>query len=310
MLAGISPLILPTLRKIETRSIGAFTYERFLCDSLLLERVVKLSRYFLSPRSEGKERSVIYCLHGAVGDDAFATLIGLFESFSSADLDACLREGVEFVFPDCGTGYLRQDPTHPRESYADYFLNEVIPMIESDRSQPVRRRYLMGYSSGGYSALSLFVKYPNLFAGVVAGMPVLFDFDFFSDDCVKQYASDNGLDLAFITQGIQITRSVFKDYPDYLKHDPLTLLESADLSEIRGKPMFIDVGSDDEFGLWTGTRNLSRSLKEKQIPHLHVERAGVAHNMDCARLGTLDGFRIFFGIPAGEITHPPVLRSA
>src|SRR5581483_4330495 len=60
-------------------------------------------------------------------------------------------------------------------SYEDFFIKEFMPEMEKKyRGDSVREhRGITGVSMGGYGALRLAFKYPNLFAAVTAQMPAL-----------------------------------------------------------------------------------------------------------------------------------------
>jgi len=58
-------------------------------------------------------------------------------------------------------------------NYADYVLDEVIPLVEKQFGAPAsaRERLIAGHSSGGFGALRLAMMRPELFGGVVALSP-------------------------------------------------------------------------------------------------------------------------------------------
>lgn len=61
----------------------------------------------------------------------------------------------------------------PIGNYETYFLNEILPAVDTQfRTLPSRdNRGLIGHSSGGYGALCLAMRHPNLFGAVSAKAP-------------------------------------------------------------------------------------------------------------------------------------------
>jgi enterochelin esterase family protein len=82
---------------------------------------------------------------------------------------------VRMVVVDCrnrwgGSQYLNSSA---QGNYADYVLDEVIPLVEKQFGAPAsaRERLIAGHSSGGFGALRLAMMRPELFGGVVALSP-------------------------------------------------------------------------------------------------------------------------------------------
>ncbi|MEI6871354.1 MAG: alpha/beta fold hydrolase, partial [Verrucomicrobiota bacterium] len=85
---------------------------------------------------------------------------------------------LRMVVPDCktrwgGSQYLNSTA---QGNYADYILEEVIPILEKQFGTPAtpRDRIIAGHSSGGFGALRLAMMAPDRFGAIVALSPDTF----------------------------------------------------------------------------------------------------------------------------------------
>jgi enterochelin esterase-like enzyme len=111
---------------------------------------------------------VVYLLHG-LGDDETSWLeYGRISQ--NADQAVAEKKAVPmiFVMPDGFRSYYVND-YQGNFLYQDMFVKELVPHIDSlFRTIPdSRHRALMGYSMGGYGALTLHLKYPDIFGSTV-----------------------------------------------------------------------------------------------------------------------------------------------
>ncbi|MGH9677753.1 MAG: alpha/beta hydrolase, partial [Candidatus Acidiferrum sp.] len=153
-----------------------------------------------------------------------------------------------------------------KERYEDFFLQEFLPYIEQHyRVRPGRaNRAITGISMGGYGALHLAFRHPQLFAAVSAQSAALIDKlpAFLSGD---GNAAASGRVLA-PGRG-RILGGVFGDPPDlafWNSNSPLTLARSSSLS---GLKIYFDCGSEDDFGFDAGATALDKILRSRAIPH-------------------------------------------
>jgi S-formylglutathione hydrolase FrmB len=142
--------------------------------------------------------------------------------------------------------------------YEDFLVQEFLPGIEAKyRTKPGRKsRGVSGVSMGGYGALHLAFKYPELFAAVSAHSPAMIE------KLPAFIASTPAGNMRSRVLG-----GVFGSPPDPLfweKNSPLTLAKTANLA---GLKIYFDCGEKDDFGFETGAEALDRILTSRHIPH-------------------------------------------
>lgn len=131
---------------------------------------------------EGDTRyPVLYLLHGFGGNDStyqkFFDIAGIVDYLISTNL----IPPIIIVMPDAsndfgGTFYANSEmvPGNPQTTvfgtYEDFFINDLIPYIDEHYMTFADRDYRMltGLSMGGYGAVRLASKYPNIFNSVVS----------------------------------------------------------------------------------------------------------------------------------------------
>lgn len=154
-----------------------------------------------------------------------------------------------------------------RQRYEDFFIQEFIPHIE--RAYRIRAsrasRAISGASMGGYGALHLAFRHPELFIAVSAHSPALIE---------KLPAVSASKD----TPG---PRSIFGgafgspfDAAFWYRQSPLTQARTA---VVNGMKIYFDCGTEDDFGFGPGAEALHRILGARRIPHeFHLYPGG--HN--------------------------------
>jgi pimeloyl-ACP methyl ester carboxylesterase len=131
---------------------------------------------YVPPSGQTEGRPLLVLLSGYTGAGWLHFLRPRYLSDSIVGrLDRLIRSGISpeavLVAPDCltslgGSQYLNSSATGP---YEDYVVREVVPWVrEKYRTGPTA---VLGTSSGGYGALSLALRHPELFraAGSNAG---------------------------------------------------------------------------------------------------------------------------------------------
>ncbi|MBI4461236.1 MAG: hypothetical protein HY648_14405 [Acidobacteria bacterium] len=220
--------------------------------SRILGRAVRYC--VLLPPSYDTEKTrrypVLYHLHG-LGDNERSLL-----RFGGWEIVEQMQEGGrigEFliVAADGGRGFYINS-RDGSERYEDFFVEEFIPAIEGRYRGFGSRagRGIGGFSMGGYGALRLGFRYPQLFASVSAHSAALFD--------------DMPADVADSLGGR--SRPFGKPFdPAYWRQNaPLTIARTANL---RGLKIYLDCGRQDEYGFDAGTQALHEILEKRRIPH-------------------------------------------
>jgi S-formylglutathione hydrolase FrmB len=142
--------------------------------------------------------------------------------------------------------------------YEDFLVQEFLPGIESRYRTRAGRanRAVSGVSMGGYGALHLAFRHPELFSSVSAHSPAIVD-------RLPAFTAP--------TQGgsirTRILGGTFGSPPDpafWDRNSPLTLARTSNLA---GLKIYFDCGDHDDFGFETGATALDRILTSRRIPH-------------------------------------------
>ena len=216
------------------------------------------------------------------------------------------------VMPDCftalgGSQYLNSTATGP---YEDYLVTELIPFVDAQLRTDPGRRGILGKSSGGYGALTLAMKHPEVFSAAACHSgDMYFEYGYLKDfpaaidalnraggiaPFLEKFAatrqkgplipalniiamaaaySPNGsdIDLPFALSTGELIPEV---WDRWLAHDPVRLVDRHADALKRLKLLFIDAGEKDEFALHLGARILVERLKALNIPHHYEEHDG------------------------------------
>jgi S-formylglutathione hydrolase FrmB len=130
-----------------------------------------------------------------------------------------------------------------RERYEDFLVQEFFPYIEERyRVAPGRTsRAISGISMGGYGALHLAFRHPQLFSSVSAHSAALIN---------KVPAFP-----------------VFGNPPDpsfWEQHSPIAMARTANLAGVK---IYFDCGGEDDFGFDSGARALDKVLAKRRVLH-------------------------------------------
>lgn len=279
---------------------------------------------YLPPSYDRSDRSypVIYCLAGFAGrgkkylkDSTF--MPGIHHQFESLIEDDRAREAI-IVFPDCmtsygGSQYLNSSATGPYEAY---LTEEIVPFVDREfRTRPAPdQRAVMGKSSGGYGALRLGMKHPDLFGLVLshsgdmmfrycympdfpkaistlqeANSPEEWLQSFFEKDVKGKhefpvfniigmaacYSPDPEEPGSFLLP-FDLDTGEFREgiWEQWQEHDPVNMVDSYEEALKELSYLYFDCGTSDEFNLHIGARRLSQKLDEKGVSHTYEEFDG------------------------------------
>ena len=155
-----------------------------------------------------------------------------------------------------------------RHRYQDFFLTEFLPYIE--RHYRIRgersSRGIAGISMGGYGALRFAFLHPELFHSVSAQSAALIE-------KMPAFTLRDSQDTVML----RLLGEVFGSPPDQAfwdRNSPLTLAKTADL---KGLKIYVDCGSEDDYGFYIGAESLHKILVSRGVPHeFHIYSGG--HN--------------------------------
>lgn len=270
-------------------------------------------------RDEARRFPVTYVLTGFTGRGRMLLNDSTFSPSLDDRLDGLIAAGrcgeMIVVMPDCwtrfgGSQYLDSAATG---RYATHLVDELVPWVDANlRTLPSREhRGVVGKSSGGFGALTLGMKRPDVFGAIAshsgdtyfeycyrvdmpqacsvlqsAGGPKAFLEAFDAkpqkgkDDFLAYnifgmaaaYSPDPAAELG-VSLPFDLATGEFREdvWKRWLAFDPLALVEGH-VEALRSlRLLYLDCGSRDEFHLHHGTRMLARRLAALGVPHEHLE---------------------------------------
>lgn len=192
---------------------------------------------------------VLYLLHG---------LTGHFNNWTDKTKIAeyAAAQKLLIVTPEGDNGWYTDSATVPKDKYESYIVKELIPEIDkkfrtfADRDH----RAIAGLSMGGYGAIKLGLKYPEMFvlsgsfSGALGAASIT----------EKQVpgAIGRSIDAIFGPVNTELRKA----------SDPFDMIRQATTEKIKNFPfLYIDCGTEDF--LFSTNRDFVALLLEKKVPH-------------------------------------------
>ena len=276
---------------------------RVLRDNPLGDPHVREVPVYLPPGYESAEERypTIYFLTGFTGFGRALLNRRAFEEALDQRLDRLIQEGkmcpAIVVMPDCftrlgGSQYLDSEATG---RYETHLLEELVPLIDAKyRTIPEReQRAVVGKSSGGFGALVLGMRHPDVF-GVVAchSGDMGFEYCYLPDfpPAMIQLEKHGGVE-GFLQHFYQKPK---KGHEDFLTLNVVAM--AACYSPNPAKPLRIELPFDERTGellpdvwerwlAWDPVRMVEKPEYESALRRLKIF-------LDC---GTKDEFRLYAG---------------
>lgn len=237
--------------------------------SAALGRPVRLKVHLPAGFSPEKRYPVIYFLHGLRGSDGTWEQRGAHRS-----LDSLVAGGkvppVIVACPAGGNSFYLNARGRPEDRYADMIVKDLVAHMDGQfpTLKSPSGRALLGDSMGGYGALVLALKNPDVFGAVAAHEGSIFPEDRSRlPTWVQQGRGGRGSMLT----------GLFGDPIDekhWLEHNPFHLVRSADPAKWKDLRIYFDVGKDDRYGLAGPTEEWHKLLDEKKVAHTYHLRDG------------------------------------
>jgi putative tributyrin esterase len=202
-----------------------------------------------------KHFPILYALHGLGDNEQFFVHSGLWNLVEDMQEKGELKEFL-IATPDGGASFYINSKDG-KNRYEDFLLQEFFPFIEKRyRAAPGRaNRALSGVSMGGYGALHLAFRHPQLFGAASAHSAAL----------IQRLPSFLG--NAPQSPRARVLGSVFGIPPDqtfWEQNSPLTLPRTANLA---GLHIYFDCGDHDDYGFEDGAVALDKILTQRHIAH-------------------------------------------
>jgi S-formylglutathione hydrolase FrmB len=214
----------------------------------------------LLPPSYDSEKTrrypILYLLHGLGDNDQFLIHSGGMNLIEDLWEQHSIGEFL-IVTPAAGASFYINSRDGQRR-YEDFFLQEFIPGVEKRYRAQVGRgsRGIAGISMGGYGALHIAFRHPQLFAAVSAHSAAL----------VEQWPTTNALNSQQ-TRQLRVLGDAFGtpfDPAFWKQNDPVSIARTANLA---GLKIYFDCGSGDDYGFDVGAAALDKLLTSRHIPH-------------------------------------------
>ena len=244
----------------------------------------------------------IYFLHGFGLDYSwYASVVSVFEDMmeSGEIRESVLVKPDGFVLPYLGSMYTNSDYNG---QFEDYIAQNLISHIDGSYNTINHPSYraIMGHSMGGYGAVKLSVKFPELFqiavshSGPIAIENVIPDLlpVLLNETGILGYQPWNGAVSLFMYSASAAFSPDVDDWPYYvnlpvdyygnvidevwdlwLGQDPLTLAQE-NLANIQSIRFYMDCGNQDDYLFYNHSASFSEFLDNENINHVYEIYAG------------------------------------
>ena len=201
----------------------------------------------------GTTLPVVYLLHGGGG--------GFHDWSNYSDVARFAERGLILVMPEGASSYYTNSATRPQDRYEDYVVHDLIADVESKFPATPDKddRAIIGISMGGFGAVNLVLKHPELYA-FAAGLSPALDVPSrpFSVKRIGQWKQHSAIFGAWGSQ----TRH---------DNDPYVLARSVDPARVP----YIYLSCGDKEGLLPANRKFAALLEQRRIGHeFHVVSGG------------------------------------
>lgn len=237
--------------------------ESMVMQSRILKQEVSFSVCLPAEYFEGtKAYPVVYLLHG-LGDDETSWLeYGRISQYAGESVESGETDPMIFVMPEAFRTYYVND-FKGSFLYQDMFVNELVPYIDSlFRTNADRQhRAVMGYSMGGFGAMILHLKHPDVFGtSVPLSMSVRTDEQYMTEDASGW---DDQWGRLFGAPG---SKGADRLTDDYRSNSPFYIFPAMP-AEKKAELNIYMVNGDEE-------QTLCRSNEEL---HILMQKSGIAH---------------------------------
>jgi enterochelin esterase-like enzyme len=192
----------------------------------------------------------------------------------SPDYQMCLRQRAVLTGGELPTDYCVH---HMR--YDDYIARDMVARVDSVYRTVAdgRHRAVAGLSMGGYGAVYLPLKYPDVFAAGAslsgAGLALMRVGGYPASTPVREATTIEELHAAWASTWGDMTDEIGSDIAEWRAVDPVWMVRHA-VAEHRSLPaLWFVVGTEDESTL-TVNRVLHETLTGLGVPHSYTEAAG------------------------------------
>lgn len=240
--------------------------------STVLSKDIEYSIYLPADYGTSNRRyPVLYLLHGYTDDETGWTQFGEAHLIGDRVIQNGDAAPMIIVMPDAGvTWYVNS--YDGKVKYEDFFIKEFIPHIDATYRTRATKQYraISGLSMGGYGALIMATKHPELFSAAAplsAGV--------FEDEAIINGDDNMWKNVLGDIYGKKDLAGKNRLTEHYYKNSILKIIENGNAEELQKINFYIDCG-DKDF-LIKGNMALHSIMIDKKIPHEFRVREG-EHN--------------------------------
>lgn len=238
-----------------------------------LNRVVNYSVY-LPPsykQNPNKTNEVFFLLHGYGGDENIWINRCRLQNLLDSLIDTKSIPELVIVMPDGDNTYYIND-YKGLNNYEYFFITEFVPFIKNQYSADTNDKpSICGLSMGGFGAVILTVKHPELFSTTISLSGAVRTPEIFSNVNQTKYDSYFG---PLYGAGL-IGEERITDH--WKKNSPYFLIDSTKAEQLKKIDWYIDCGMQDF--LFPSNEAFHKLLLKYNIPHEYHMRIG-EHNWE------------------------------
>ena len=217
----------------------------------------------------GQGAPLFLCLHGGVGGHDLIDQLGRVAREMWAA--AALPEMV-IVAPETGASFYL-DYRDGSQKWETFLMTELLPHVRAAYAPPGRSQNTLigGISMGGMGALRLGLKYPEAFGAIIAWEPSIEPAYEWRNVKLEDrfYRSDEVMEARF-------GRPFDEVY--WALNNPATIVKmNARAIRASGIRIYLEVGTDDAYGLCRGAEFLHRTLYDHDVRHEYRQVYGADH---------------------------------
>ena len=258
--------------------------ESIVFKSNIVSYPVKYSVYLPTDyETSQRQYPVLYLLHGYSDDETGWVQFGEAGQIADKGIEEGAFPACIIIIPD-GKVTWYCNSADGKDRWEDMFISEFIPAIEKTYRIRAKKEFraIAGLSMGGYGALKLSMRNPDVFSSCVA----LSSGTFSDEEIVKQ--PDKTYTMFFKDLFGKDLKGEARLTEAWKANSPLHLIKTVDVDKLKGIRFYIDCG-DDDF-LYKGNSLLHIGMRDLNIPHEYRTRNG-AHEWSYWRTGLYDGLK-------------------
>lgn len=212
----------------------------------------------------GMPYPVLYYLHGLFEHDQSWTEHSGEKTWESLMSQGKIGKFI-VVMPEAGKSFY-VNSFDGKERYEDFFIQELVPAIDRKyrTMADAQTRGITGVSMGGYGALHLGMKHPDVFGSASAHSAAL----------ISKFPNPLPTDgrWAFYAKVLQEPFGSPLNEAYFDANNPLTLALHPE--RFRGLKIYFDCGDQDRYGFDAGAKELDQILTSEGVPHEFTLRPG------------------------------------